>query len=128
MKPSAEKNKSKDIISPRLNEMWSRSYLGDTPRDNYNEPGIAEPEWWRGIKVEEILVVGSADEVLTDTIGEMAANLEVWFLVSLFLLAPTCFNCFQKRLDVQPQFQKPRLLELSLKRQLRLSTQIPKPF
>ncbi len=43
--------------------------------DYYNEAITAPPEWWRDLKVEEVLVLAGGEEVLIDGIREFAGKL-----------------------------------------------------
>lgn len=74
---SAERCKGRDIISPEIASKWSSAFLGAKKRDEYNEPLTAEAAWWQGLKAEEILLVASADECLTDDVARMGEILKV---------------------------------------------------
>ena len=76
--PSNATNARKDIVSIPINNLWSGSFLGGSKRDAYNEPLSAEPSWWKGLDgvVEEILIVAGGDEVLVDSIRELARRFE----------------------------------------------------
>lgn len=77
--PSFDKYKNRDIINETLGNKWSQAFLGNAPPDPYNEPLTAEAEWWRGVPAEEILVVASTTECLTDTVKAMGDKLKVKF-------------------------------------------------
>lgn len=44
--------------------------------DEYNQPIMAPLEWWRGLPVEEVLIVAGKDEILVDDVVEFAGRLE----------------------------------------------------
>lgn len=103
MSSSGERCKGRDIITPGLAGKWSRAFLGAKKRDEYNEPLTADAAWWQGLKAEEILLVASADECLTDDIARMGETLKVSrffffplvFLLGLFLLDSVAFYYFR---------------------------------
>ncbi len=74
---SVKYNKYKDAVTPRSANLWSSNFLGGKPRDQYNEPMVAEAEWWRGLRVEEVLVVAGGDEVLLDSTKAFEGKLQV---------------------------------------------------
>ena len=76
--PSNTYNASKDLVTIPASGIWSSSFLGGKPRDAYNEPLSVDPSWWEGLDgvVEEILIVGGADEVLVDSIREFGKIVE----------------------------------------------------
>ncbi len=74
---SVKYNKYKDAVTPRAANLWSSNFLGGKPRDQYNEPIVAEAEWWRGLRVEEVLVVAGGDEVLLDSTKTFEGKLQV---------------------------------------------------
>lgn len=83
---SAERCKGRDIISPEIASKWSSAFLGAKKRDEYNEPLTAEAAWWQGLKAEEILLVASADECLTDDVARMGEILKVSLFLGGFFL------------------------------------------
>ena len=85
---SGERCKGRDIISPEIGRKWSRAFLGAKKRDEYNEPLTADAAWWQGLKAEEILLVASADECLTDDIARMGEILKV---SRFYFIFPSCF-------------------------------------
>lgn len=84
---SGQRCKDRDIISPEIASKWSRAFLGAKKRDEYNEPLTADAAWWQGLKAEEILLVASADECLTDDVTRMGKILKV----SHFFFPPLVF-------------------------------------
>ncbi|KAL8826711.1 MAG: hypothetical protein Q9191_003636 [Dirinaria sp. TL-2023a] len=93
--PSFKANKNKDCLTAFLGETWSATFVGKAARDNYNEPIRTDVEWWRGLKdvVKEIFVVGGADELLVDSIKEMARKLETAHPQTTTLIATREFHC-----------------------------------
>lgn len=73
-------NKYKDVLNEQTSTKMSQAFLGDAPPDPYNQPSTAEAEWWRDVKAEEILVVASADECLTDIVRALGEKLKVILL------------------------------------------------
>lgn len=51
--------------------------MGGAAPDNYNQPLRAPASWWEGLKVEEVLIIAGADEVLVDYVKELAGKIEV---------------------------------------------------
>lgn len=74
---SLTRNEHNDIIHRQNMSKWSALFLGDAPRDPYNEPLTAASEWWDGVPVDEILIVAGAHDILVDDIKAMAIKLEV---------------------------------------------------
>jgi acetyl esterase/lipase len=75
--PSFTENKYKDVIDPQAVTQWSNAFLGSSPTtgqvngtDYYNEALSAPESWWKGLNVDEVLVVAGAEEVLVDGIRE----------------------------------------------------------
>lgn len=84
------------MINPEIGRKWSRAFLGAKKRDEYNEPLTADAAWWQGLKAEEILLVASADECLTDDIERMGEILKVsrLYFYSFFLLLSSLWDGF----------------------------------
>ncbi|MCJ1422803.1 hypothetical protein MMC29_000683 [Sticta canariensis] len=74
--PSFEKYKNRDVINGTHANKWSQAFLGNAPPDPYNEPLTAEAEWWRDVPAEEVLIVASTTECLTDTVKAMGDKLK----------------------------------------------------
>lgn len=84
--------------------------------DEYNQPIMAEPEWWAGIPVQEVLIVAGKDEILVDDIVVFAERLEKGMAmgkegkgegqrVTLFVAEGECHD--QTNLDVQFGYREP---------------------
>lgn len=76
---SGERCKNRDILNPEIASKWASAFLGEQERDEYNEPLTAKAAWWEGLKAkaEEILLVASEDECLTDDVVKMGEILKV---------------------------------------------------
>lgn len=88
--PSSRDNKYKDILPGRVLDEWSTTWLGGAKPDGYNEP-LSLPDgdaWWDGLPgvFREVQVVAGGDEILLDSIRELAKRLQV----SLAILS--CLN------------------------------------
>ncbi|KAL2357321.1 Alpha/Beta hydrolase protein [Cryomyces antarcticus] len=59
-------------------QRWSEAFLGGARLDEYNQPTIADDDWFKGLEnvVSEILVWGGGGEVLIDSIVEIAKKLQ----------------------------------------------------
>lgn len=68
--PSGERNKYKCIITTVAGEKWGQDYLAGKPTSPYAEAIEAPASWWQGAKVEQLLCVAGADEMLADPISE----------------------------------------------------------
>ncbi|KAF2646016.1 alpha/beta hydrolase fold protein-like protein [Massarina eburnea CBS 473.64] len=82
--PAFERNAQKDCFDRRALNRWSSAYLGsDAPfaGDFYNEPVLAPAEWWEGTAevVDEVLIWAGENEVLLDSIEELARRFEKGF-------------------------------------------------
>lgn len=79
--PSFTKNKDKDILAIPIGRKWSSAFM-PTPwphedsTDFYNQASTAPKEWWEGVMVEEILLLGGEDEVLIDGIKRFGETLK----------------------------------------------------
>ena len=71
-------NAKKDTVATANGETWAHSFLGGREADAWNEPLRAPEDWWDASEdvVEEVLIVGGADEVLVDSIRELARRLK----------------------------------------------------
>ncbi|KAK5048041.1 hypothetical protein LTR84_006231 [Exophiala bonariae] len=74
--PSADRNKYKDIVSPYAGSTWSKDYMGGKETSPYAEALNAPDGWWTDARVEQLLAVAGADELLVDPIKEWFAKYE----------------------------------------------------
>lgn len=77
--PCEKKNRYKDIVTVYAGGMWSRDYLAGKPTTPYAEPLTADADWWKDAKVEQMLVVAGASEILVDSINEWTSRYKVRF-------------------------------------------------
>ncbi|TKA52285.1 hypothetical protein B0A49_12486 [Cryomyces minteri] len=75
---SARRNANSDMLPPAAAQRWSEAFLGGARLDEYNQPIIADDDWFKGLEnvVSEILVWGGGGEVLIDSIVEIAKKLQ----------------------------------------------------
>lgn len=90
--PSATSNSFKDIVSPYAGDKWSKDYLGGKQSTPYSEAFIPPADWWKNTKVEQLLAVAGADEILVDAI-------EAWF-AKYNVCVPTIFPSVKSGLTV----------------------------
>ena len=76
-KPSVAKNEYKDIINPVIGTKWSTDYLAGKSTTPYSEALTAPAEWWKNSKVENMLVVAGANEILVSAIDEWVTKYKV---------------------------------------------------
>ncbi|RVX75743.1 hypothetical protein B0A52_00099 [Exophiala mesophila] len=70
--PRTKTNEFKDIVSCYAGDKWSKDYLGGKQSTPYTEAFIPPADWWKDVKVEQLLAVAGSDELLVDPI-------EAWF-------------------------------------------------
>ncbi len=69
------RNQNKDVCA--VVDKWSEAFLGEAKTDPYNQPFTAPADWWRGLRVEEVLIVAGSDEIYIDDIKTFAESFEV---------------------------------------------------
>ena len=74
---TTQSNMYKDIIAKEPALKWAGDYLGGQPTSPYAEAVEASPDWWTNPKVEQLLVVAGADEILAEPIGEWVKKYKV---------------------------------------------------
>ena len=74
---SGRRNKYKDMITKETAVKWGGDYLRGQPTSPYAEPLEASPDWWSNPKVEQLLAVAGADEMLADPITEWVEKYKV---------------------------------------------------
>ncbi|KEF57828.1 uncharacterized protein A1O9_05748 [Exophiala aquamarina CBS 119918] len=72
--PSATRNGFRDLVTVEGGSAWSKDYLGGKETGPYAEALLAPEDWWRDAKVEQLLAVAGADELLIDPINEWFAK------------------------------------------------------
>jgi len=67
-----------DYVSATVGKRWSEAFLGSSPKDNYNQPCMAEPSWFDGLEgiVKDMLIEAGGGEMMIDGIDEMAETLK----------------------------------------------------
>ncbi|KAI9874226.1 MAG: hypothetical protein M1830_010047, partial [Pleopsidium flavum] len=73
---SFRRNQYKDCLGPAALNPWSRAFMSRAQTDNYNQPLNAPASWWKDLKVDAVLILAGADEVLVDDIKEVARRIE----------------------------------------------------
>jgi acetyl esterase/lipase len=76
-RPALTANEYKDCVSPHVAPLWAAAYLGKSPSDNYNEAVNAPADWWKELKAKQVLITGGTDEILIDSIREIADKIKV---------------------------------------------------
>lgn len=66
-----------DFLNSSFLTQWSKVYKGTAPTDEYNEPLVADAEWWGGVRTEKLLIVAGQDEILIDSVDELVAKMKV---------------------------------------------------
>lgn len=76
--PNAMAKEKTDYVSATVGKRWSEAFLGSSPKDNYNQPCMAEPSWFDGLEsiVKDVLIEAGGGEMLIDGINEMAETLK----------------------------------------------------
>jgi len=71
-------NATSDLVAVPVGNRWSAAFLGNSPKDNYNQPSMADPSWFSGLEsaVRDILIWGGGGEVLIAGIREIVATLK----------------------------------------------------
>mgnify|MGYP001581064326 CR=1 FL=1 len=81
---SMETNKNRDYISATHLKPFSDQFIGISGLDGYNAPLIESPEWWKGLQVQSLCVVGGEYEIFLTDIESWAAVLKVFRTPVLF--------------------------------------------
>jgi hypothetical protein len=74
---SFTRNRGKDALGPTALTAWSKAFMGNSLRDNYNHPIDAPAEWWKGIKANKIAFVAGANELFVDDIRTLVETVKV---------------------------------------------------
>jgi alpha/beta hydrolase fold len=96
---SAKANVYKDIITETVGNKWSSDYMAGKAITPYANALTAEAAWWKDSKVEHILCVAGADELLCDPITEWVEKYKVSDVPpSIFVcISPDCVVCEWQR-------------------------------
>jgi len=68
--PSGKTNRYKDLVTEQAGTMWGDTYMAGKSTTPFSEPLTAPADWWKDAKVEQLLAVSGANEVLVDSITE----------------------------------------------------------
>ncbi|PGH06482.1 hypothetical protein GX51_02306 [Blastomyces parvus] len=84
--PSVEENKDKDILSASILRRWSSLYVADSEPDNYMEPLRAPADWWKDLKVRDVLILTGSDDVFRSPIEEFVEKFKTAFPNTTFVV------------------------------------------
>lgn len=75
--PLALEKENTDYVSAKVGTRWSNAFLGSSPKDNYNQPSMAEASWFEGLEgiVKDILVEAGGGEMMVNGINEVVKSL-----------------------------------------------------
>jgi acetyl esterase/lipase len=76
---SFQYNAERDAISAKALRLWAQALLGDARADEYSHPAGAPVGWWKNLPVEKMFIGVGGDEVLLDSIQNLARKIEVCF-------------------------------------------------
>ncbi|KAH7403807.1 Alpha/Beta hydrolase protein [Cadophora sp. MPI-SDFR-AT-0126] len=85
---SMTENSNKDFMTKPLLKKSSDLLMGTAKEDKYTMPLIAEPEWWKDLKVKELGVTGGEYELFKDDIENWVNNVKVYNPKTEYYLAP----------------------------------------
>ncbi len=71
------KNYRQDPVLPSTIMIWATEYLAGAAEDNYNYPAKAPPTWWRGLKAQDVLIVGGGDEMMREDVEKLGKTFQV---------------------------------------------------
>ncbi|KKZ60491.1 hypothetical protein EMCG_04855 [[Emmonsia] crescens] len=77
--PSVEENKNKDMLTTSILERWQSLYAAGSERDNYTEPLHAPADWWKDLKVRDVLVLTGSDDLFRSPIEQFAEKFKSAF-------------------------------------------------
>ena len=74
---SFSQNALKDVVSPAALHRWAANFLDSAPSDPYSQPVLGPSDWFETLPdvVQSIYVYGGRQEVLIDSIEQMAETL-----------------------------------------------------
>jgi len=70
----------RDVVNATCANYWIEAYKGvdkKIPDDEYICAATAAPEWWKGVKCQQLLAVAGEEEVLVDSISHWAEKYEL---------------------------------------------------
>ncbi|KAI9787019.1 MAG: hypothetical protein M1816_007772 [Peltula sp. TS41687] len=81
-------NERKDMLTAKTLDRWAAAFMLGASTDPYNRPLTAPSEWWRGLKVNDVLIVAGADEIMVDDIRAFAKKFESVHPSTTTVIAP----------------------------------------
>jgi len=75
---SATRNATSDVVPVEVAVRWGNAFLGKAPFDNYNQPILADSNWFHDIEsvTKDLLIWGGSGEMLIDSINFIAKKLK----------------------------------------------------
>lgn len=74
--PTWKSNADKDIMTPYVFNKTIRAFVDLKDRDPYNEPGQADPEWWKGVPARHIKMLYGSYELFAADCKQLGTNLK----------------------------------------------------
>ncbi|OJD10096.1 hypothetical protein AJ78_08755, partial [Emergomyces pasteurianus Ep9510] len=68
--PSVKENKNKDMLSASVLKRWASLYVAGREPDNYLEPLRAPADWWKDLKVRDVLILTGSDDLFRSPIEQ----------------------------------------------------------
>jgi acetyl esterase/lipase len=75
--PPEETEPLGDLVTVGTAKPWASGYLNGRDRDYYTDASMAPVEWWDGLQIKEILIVGGGYEILLPFIEDLVEKLKV---------------------------------------------------
>ncbi|EEH36233.1 alpha/beta hydrolase fold protein [Paracoccidioides lutzii Pb01] len=83
---SVKENQNKDILAISALERWSSYYIAGSESDNYLEPLRAPADWWKDLKVRDMLILTGSDDLFRSPVEEFAEKLKSGFPDTTFFV------------------------------------------
>jgi acetyl esterase/lipase len=77
--PSMRQDRYNDIVDVKSTALSGKMYLNGKKADNWSEPIVTTPDWWKGAKVKDALILAGSDEVLLSSIEEFETTFKVGY-------------------------------------------------
>lgn len=72
---SVQSNAKRDIHSGETMQEWASDFVDSKDQNNYSEPSRADVNWWKGLPVDDIIVLWGSAELFKDSDAKLAATL-----------------------------------------------------
>ncbi|CAK1360897.1 unnamed protein product [Cercospora beticola] len=72
---SCRSSADQDITSVSVNLDWANEYISSDDHNNYSEPVRAEVSWWKGLAVDDILVLWGENELSRNPVQKLSTAL-----------------------------------------------------